>query len=108
MPSKRRSLLAAGKTAINLVWLFAALMGCSGSPDGSSTPDAGAELCGDPLTACGASCTNLGADPHNCGACGVVCGAGQACADGECSLSCQPGLTNCDGVCANTDPSVPT
>ena len=37
---------------------------------------------------------------NNCGGCGITCPAGDVCS-GSCVLSCQTGLTNCSGVCAN-------
>ncbi len=42
-------------------------------------------------------------DSNNCGACGTVCEAGEVCSDGECALSCGPGLTDCDGVCRDLE-----
>ena len=36
-------------------------------------------------------------DPKNCGACGTTCSGGKVCSMGACALSCQAGLTDCDG-----------
>jgi hypothetical protein len=38
---------------------------------------------------------------QNCGACGNACPAGSVCSMGQCSLSCQQGLTNCNGKCSD-------
>jgi hypothetical protein len=42
-------------------------------------------------------CANEQSDNLNCGACGNACTAGEACSNGACSVSCQPGLTLCGG-----------
>ena len=67
--------------------------------------DAGASEAGT-FDAGAATCANLRVDNTNCGACGTTCAAGQACANGVCTLTCQTGLTSCpaDGgsVCTNT------
>ncbi|MEQ8461695.1 MAG: MopE-related protein [Sandaracinaceae bacterium] len=49
--------------------------------------------------------TQTDSDPSNCGGCGVTCGGGvggrSECLGGTCSLTCDPGLGDCDGVAAN-------
>ncbi len=43
-------------------------------------------------------------DRNHCGTCDNACGAGEICdGAGQCALSCQGGLTECDGVCVDTD-----
>ena len=49
---------------------------------------------------------NLLTDIRYCSAttaCGTGCAAGEVCSAGTCSVSCQAGLTDCSGVCTNTD-----
>ncbi|MBI5533966.1 MAG: hypothetical protein HY898_14690 [Deltaproteobacteria bacterium] len=67
------------------------------------------------LVACDGACIDPLVSPNHCGAtgdcagpnAGESCGAGMACNAGACTLSCQPGLTDCSGMCANlqTDPA---
>jgi uncharacterized protein (TIGR02145 family) len=41
-------------------------------------------------------------DRANCGRCDNACDDGQVCSNGTCALSCQTGLTDCDGSCVST------
>jgi hypothetical protein len=52
-----------------------------------------ADCNGNPADGCEASLES----PASCGACGVVCSAGQHCARGVCSATCDPPLTSCLG-----------
>jgi hypothetical protein len=55
---------------------------CSGDTDGLLCPDpAGGKLLGH---CCGQVCADLFADKNNCRACGVRCGAGEVCKNGDC------------------------
>jgi hypothetical protein len=69
----------------------------------SATP-----TCNAPQTLCGGRCVNTAFAPRNCGACGVVCEAGQKCAQGVCggasnaTTSCNAPQTLCGGRCVNT------
>ncbi len=51
------------------------------------------------------TCANNASDNLNCGACGNTCGAGSACASGQCVTSCPSGQTMCGSAgnetCAN-------
>ncbi|MDX9719423.1 MAG: hypothetical protein RBU37_01655 [Myxococcota bacterium] len=47
-------------------------------------------------------CLNLQEDPFNCGGCGVQCGEGEVCIDGECRCGEQPGTEGPFCVQANT------
>ncbi len=66
------------------------------------------------LVDCGGKCVDPMADRTHCGASGActgaaageACAAGQVCSAGACALSCQAGLTDCGGVCANTQRDV--
>jgi len=63
---------------------------CStGKPTGSgaATQDAGAPPAGGAVTGAQTAgyCATLRTDDQNCGGCGVICGAGSMCVDGECS-----------------------
>jgi len=51
---------------------------CTGLPGGSSTG------CGAGLGLCSGTCTNVQNDPNNCGSCGVACGSGGICYQGNC------------------------
>jgi hypothetical protein len=50
-------------------------------------------------------CTNVGWDNTNCGTCGVVCGAGTTCQNGQClasvTTSCPTGQKKCGTGCVN-------
>jgi hypothetical protein len=57
---------------------------------------------------CGGSCIDPLKDRDYCGATegcvgGTVCGAGEICVSGSCTLNCPPNLTNCSGTCVDTD-----
>lgn len=81
-----RGVLGRGLVALVLV---AGLAGC---------PEA--QLCSEGLSRCGRDCVDLTAETANCGACGVSCGRGQVCNQGQCE--CRPGTTLCDGACVTT------
>lgn len=78
--------MARGVVALVLV---AGLAGCPES-----------QLCGEGLTRCGRDCVDLSAETANCGTCGVACGRGQVCNQGQCE--CRPGSTLCAGACVTT------
>ncbi len=86
-------------------WLAVALVAMSfatGCGDGGPAgPDA--DICPAPSEICGGVCTNVASDNQNCGACGTVCGAGEVCSSGQCSLSCPTGLVACGGSCIDPD-----
>ena len=64
--------------------------------------DASADgACGAGTKDCGTGCIDLQNDGAHCGACGKACAAGQACQKGQCALSCQATLTECNGVCVH-------
>lgn len=51
--------------------------------------------CADDEAKCDNGCTAVQADPFNCGGCGIVCGPGEGCMAGVCSLgveNCTPGV----------------
>lgn len=64
-------------------------------------------LCYDGLADCNNDETDgceaqLALDATHCGACGIACASGEVChGQGECTLSCQRGLTACDGRCVD-------
>jgi hypothetical protein len=82
-----------------LATLVAACFSACGG--GSASPDA--DICPAPSEMCGAICTNLASDNQNCGACGTVCGAGEACSNGQCSAGCPSGQVLCGGACVDPD-----
>jgi len=67
--------------------------------------------CPAPLINCGGMCVNPNSDPDHCGAsgdcadpnAGDVCESGYVCNNGSCSLSCPSNLSNCSGVCTDTN-----
>lgn len=72
-----------------------------GGDAGSPCPcDLGEQCCGD-------ICVRPASDPDNCGGCGVVCAEGEVCADGSCSLVCEPPLERCGDRCVDTMGSDP-
>jgi hypothetical protein len=46
---------------------------------------------------------DLDTDRRHCGDCATTCGSGEVCVDGACALSCPTGLTDCGGVCVDTE-----
>jgi hypothetical protein len=70
--------------------------------DGSTPGADGGPECATYQRMCGGACIQVATDPDNCGGCGVVCGAGTACAGGACSGDCLPGMTACDRACVDT------
>lgn len=71
------------------VFLALALL-LAGCPDFSIICRAG-------TSRCGAGCADYQSDRTNCGGCGVACGTGQVCSQGQCQ--CQAGATSCSGAC---------
>ena len=41
-------------------------------------------VCEQGLTDCNGDCVDCGSDANNCGACGIVCGEGYVCNNGQC------------------------
>jgi hypothetical protein len=75
------------------------------TPDDRSTADilapTDAPRCPNGTALCDGRCVGLDTNLH-CGRCGNACVLGACCLRGECvSLMCKPGLSDCDGVCAN-------
>jgi DNA-binding beta-propeller fold protein YncE len=54
-------------------------------------------VCRTGTSRCGAGCADYQSDRSNCGGCGVACGNGQVCSQGQCQ--CQAGATSCSGSC---------
>jgi hypothetical protein len=61
-----------------------------------------------PIGVTGGCSTNINTDPRNCGACANLCrlgatvvNASPACFAGHCTLVCDPGAADCDGIPAN-------
>jgi len=72
-------------------------------------------------TNCFGRCVNLKSNPNHCGSCSRFCASGQTCVNGSCTCSqssdcppdqvctngmcasCPSGLTDCGGVCKNTN-----
>jgi hypothetical protein len=73
---------------------------------GHFSADAGLGGCSLGEQECGPQCVDPAADPNNCGSCGVVCPAPQFCAQGACTIHCDPPLTACGLTCldASNDP----
>ena len=71
------------------------LSGACGPPGG----------CGSGQTLCSGQCVSLQNNLNNCGACGTVCqqypNSSPVCSSGVCSLVCQAGYGNCDGILSN-------
>jgi hypothetical protein len=63
-------------------------------------------VCGSGQTNCSNVCRDLQSDVNNCGTCGNVCGSGQVCSAGACTVVCTGGLTNCSNVCVNLQTDV--
>lgn len=62
------------------------------------------------LTLCEGVFVDIMSDETNCGACGIVCGHGFTCENGECvpvGEVCPPGTVDCDGECIDlgSDPN---
>lgn len=51
---------------------------------------------------CAGACVDTQSDLDHCGACGNPCAAGEVCALGQCSTSCDPPLTVCGTQCVDT------
>ena len=74
--------------------LVLGLAACGDSGEGDGTP-----TCKGDEVLCGGACADTSTDPRNCGACGTICGDGEICADGACTLVCPVGQEACDGAC---------
>lgn len=76
---------------------------CSGNQKCSNGVCTG---CPSGLTSCGTECVDLSNDPQNCQTCGNVCPAPPhstpSCVDGQCSLSCDAGFTQCGNFCCSS------
>jgi hypothetical protein len=95
------------------------------SPLTNTTPAASAAgtalYCAEGQTVCGGICRNTAVDAGNCGMCGKVCGGGENCDAGICTvsqvyvpttlvtmlsagsgISCAEGQTVCSGICRST------
>ncbi len=60
--------------------------------------------CGGNLTDCGGDCVDLSSDPYDCGGCGITCGAGDYCDNGQCVVgTCLGDNVACtfDGECCS-------
>ena len=76
-------LLSLPPLVLSLVAVLAAI-GCGPPP---LTPDGGIEGCDSQFEIrCDLSCVNFVTDPNNCGDCGVVCGEGETCTNGTCTV----------------------
>ncbi len=76
--------------------------GADGTVDSSIGADgphdaAGDVACTGNQTACDGGCVNTQNDPNNCGTCGHACGSGLLCSGGQCSTTCNPPETTCNG-----------
>ena len=77
-----------------------------GACDAACEPGVACEggACGCPggQTRCEGMCVNTSTDASNCGTCGNVCEVGDhamaGCATGSCTMACQPGYEDCDGL----------
>ncbi len=60
--------------------------------------------CAATQTRCGATCADLTTSPSHCGRCGNACASGvhstRVCAASSCSIRCEAGWDDCDGVAA--------
>ena len=88
--------------------------GGPGNANANAIASNNATTCNAPQTLCGGRCVNTAIAPRNCGACGVVCEAGQKCAQGVCggasnananaaTTTCNAPKTLCGGRCVNTE-----
>ena len=61
---------------------------CAGTPiscpQGQVVDENGQCVCEQGLTDCNGDCVDCGSDANNCGACGIVCGEGYVCNNGQC------------------------
>src|SRR5690606_31250835 len=101
-----------------------ATLGCGVDGEGSDGEVCGAGYvcnqgacalsCAPGLVDCGGECIDPDVDRSHCGAtagcgqagqgsAGSVCGSGEVCSDGVCSLSCPEGLIRCGDTCINPD-----
>jgi hypothetical protein len=73
--------------------------------NGACTSVGGGGGCPSGQTLCGGQCVYLQSDLNNCGACGNVCqqapNGSPVCTGGVCSLVCNSGFANCDGIYSN-------
>lgn len=77
--------------------------GGRGRTDGA---DAAQGECTGARQTCGPVCTDVKADSLNCGMCGKICGDGETCEDGGCTVLCVADTMKCNNSCVDskTDP----
>jgi len=86
--------------------LALAIAGCDDQrPGGDAGLSDGSVACESGQMACEGACVDVTSDAAHCGACGVACGAGEACVDGACALSCPATQTVCGDACADLSTS---
>ena len=59
----------------------------------------GVACCPSPKECCGQGCVDLTNDRENCGACGVQCGTGELCIEGQCACADPRGCGVCQQNC---------
>jgi hypothetical protein len=79
---------------------------CSGGRCACASGGGTFSPCSTAQTCCGGSgCKGLMTDANNCGGCGIVCGPGGTCTNGECkcgTMVCGAGKVCCNGNCTTS------